>query len=241
MNIRLSQNQCKLLAAAAMVLDHVGYLLFPQITVLRIIGRIAFPIFAFSVFEGCRFTHNKPKYLFQMLALGLLCMAGYFWFTGKVLANVLITFSLSICILYAVARLKTVLFEKKWNAFHVLMGLGFALASFVAAGVVCSVIEVDYGVFGVLLPVWAELFCMGNGSASAPVNALKQRTLALVGFALGLLLLSAQMGGIQAYSLLALLPLALAGGTRGALSLKRFFYVFYPAHLAVIGAVSMLI
>ena len=50
----LTKNQIKIIAAIAMVLDHVGAEFFPQIEVLRIIGRLAFPIFAYSIFEGDR-------------------------------------------------------------------------------------------------------------------------------------------------------------------------------------------
>ena len=54
--IRLNSNQLKLIAAVSMLLDHVGYFLFPTVTVFRILGRLAFPIFAFCISEGCRYT-----------------------------------------------------------------------------------------------------------------------------------------------------------------------------------------
>ena len=42
----------KLLAMAAMLADHIGYLFFPQALWMRCVGRLAFPIFAFQVVEG---------------------------------------------------------------------------------------------------------------------------------------------------------------------------------------------
>ena len=43
----------KILALITMLIDHIGYYLFPEILVLRLIGRIAFPTFLFLVgFNG---------------------------------------------------------------------------------------------------------------------------------------------------------------------------------------------
>ena len=43
----------KILALITMLIDHIGYYLFPEALVLRLIGRIAFPIFLFLVgFNG---------------------------------------------------------------------------------------------------------------------------------------------------------------------------------------------
>ncbi len=77
--IGLSQNQIKLIAAAAMVLDHVGMELFPQWTILRIIGRFAFPVFSYCIWEGSRRTHHPWQYLLRMFGMGLLCVAGCSW------------------------------------------------------------------------------------------------------------------------------------------------------------------
>lgn len=43
----LTGNQLKLLAMLAMTLDHIGYILLPQVRLLRIAGRLAFPVFAY--------------------------------------------------------------------------------------------------------------------------------------------------------------------------------------------------
>lgn len=52
-NIRiLNGNMLKIIAAITMTIDHIGAILFPHILILRIIGRIAFPIFAFMIAEG---------------------------------------------------------------------------------------------------------------------------------------------------------------------------------------------
>ena len=60
----LNGNHLKLIAVFTMLLDHVGILLFPQIRLLRILGRLAYPIFAFMIAEGCRYTKNKLRYFY---------------------------------------------------------------------------------------------------------------------------------------------------------------------------------
>ncbi|MBO5782826.1 MAG: conjugal transfer protein TraX, partial [Clostridia bacterium] len=51
----LSGNSIKILAALAMVIDHVGLLFFPFDPVFRMIGRLAFPLFAYMIAEGCKY------------------------------------------------------------------------------------------------------------------------------------------------------------------------------------------
>lgn len=56
----------KLIALTTMFIDHIGAVFFPQVTLLRVIGRISFPLYAFLIAEGCRYTRDRGKY-----ALGL--------------------------------------------------------------------------------------------------------------------------------------------------------------------------
>ena len=97
----LTGNQLKLIAMIAMTCDHVGLSLFPQLQILRIIGRLAFPIYAFMIAEGCRYTRDRRKYLLSISALALLCQLVYWFMMGSLYQCILVTFSLSICLIYA--------------------------------------------------------------------------------------------------------------------------------------------
>ena len=68
----LSGTELKVIAAASMLTDHMGAVLFPQLLFLRVIGRLAFPIYCFLLAEGAVHTHNMKKYL---LRLGLFAFA----------------------------------------------------------------------------------------------------------------------------------------------------------------------
>ena len=65
----LTGNMLKLLAAFSMLLDHAGLLFFPSEMGFRIAGRLAFPIFAFMIAEGCKYTRSPggsvPDRLFR--------------------------------------------------------------------------------------------------------------------------------------------------------------------------------
>lgn len=60
----------KLLAVAFMLIDHIGATIYPNILELRILGRIAFPLFAWGVVLGADYTRNIWIYTLRVLALG---------------------------------------------------------------------------------------------------------------------------------------------------------------------------
>lgn len=68
----ISADWLKVIAMAAMVTDHVGAALLPQITVLRLIGRIAFPIYIWLLVQGFAHTRNRKKYMLRMAGCALL-------------------------------------------------------------------------------------------------------------------------------------------------------------------------
>ena len=222
----LSNNQLKLLAMAAMLLDHVGKILLPRFPLLQIIGRLAFPIFAYMIAEGCAHTRNRKRYLATMAALALACQVVYVIAEGSLYQSVLTTFVLSILTVFCVDRL--------WER-RDLLSAGLLLGMFAALAVICLWLPkllkpfdfgIDYGLMGVLLPVAVYL---------APGKFKK-----LLACAVCLILLGLQNGGRQWYALLALIPLAMYNGRRGKRNLKLLFYLFYPCHLAALYLIDFL-
>ena len=53
----------KMLAVISMSIDHTGAVLMPDCIWLRIIGRLAFPIYCFLLVQGFRNTSNIKKYI----------------------------------------------------------------------------------------------------------------------------------------------------------------------------------
>lgn len=219
----LSGNALKLLAALFMTIDHIGVILFPRVLILRIIGRLAMPIFAFMIAEGCKYTRNRRKYFGMVFGLGLLCQIVYYFFDGSMYLSILITFSLSILTIYALQDLR-----KKNTA---LSGVVFLCTVF-TLWLLNLFFTIDYGFWGCMLPVFPALV-HGTKYDTVPVNT------ALLG--LGLIPLSISLGDIQIFSLLALPLLFAYTGKRGKGNLKYFFYIFYPVHLAVLQGIAELL
>ena len=67
----------KLIALFFMVIDHLGAVVFPQIPEMRILGRIAFPIYCWCMVVGFHYTHSVPKYLGRILLTGLISQPLY--------------------------------------------------------------------------------------------------------------------------------------------------------------------
>ena len=212
----LTGNMLKLLATFSMLLDHAGLLFFPHVMGFRIAGRLAFPIFAFMIAEGCKYTRNRWRYWGMIAALAAVCQIVYFVAAGDTYLSVLVTFSLAIPVVYALQEFQK---TKKWCWAMAFGGLTLAVAF------LNEILTIDYGFCGCMLPMWVALI------PGAPV----------AGLLLGLILLSSDIGGLQWYSLLAVLPLLCYNGTVGKRKMKYFFYIFYPAHLAALQGLAWLL
>lgn len=225
--IGLTGNQLKILAMITMTIDHIGAELFPHILWLRIIGRLAMPIFAFMIAEGCRHTRNPLRYLGTLAGFACLCQVVYFFAMGSLYMCILVTFSMSVGLILLV----TLAQEKKSTPLWILFGLALAAAFFL-----CEILPgflprtdyaVDYGVFGVVLPLL--IYC-GKGKWWQLFEAF-----------FGMVLLANHYGGVQWWSLCFLPLLALYNGQRGKWKMKWFFYIFYPAHLVAIHFIGYLL
>ena len=234
----------KLIAALSMLLDHAGLILFPGREIFRVLGRLACPIYAFCIAEGFRHTRNRLRYFLRIFVLGLLCQIVYTVVDHELYLGILITFSLSILLMAALDGVKTALRGEKSalaGALERLLGreLSPAADRALSTGVFCAgvlgvfllttFVTVDYGFFGVMLPVCASLF--------------EERGQRLVMFTACLLALSITMTDdftVQYWSLAAVPLLALYNGKPGRVRMKYFFYIFYPLHLAVLYGISML-
>ncbi len=224
----LTNNQLKIIAMVSMLFDHVGKELLPQYEILQIIGRLAFPIFAFMIAEGCFYTKNKIKYFLTIFILGTGCQIVYFIVDKSFYQNILITFSLSIALVFALENFRT----KREKISGIILFFTVAIVFIVAIALPLYLEEfgfqIDYGIYGVLLPV------------AVFYGKDKERKLV---YATGVLALLANSfgGGIQWFSLLSVPILALYNQKRGKYNIKPLFYIFYPAHLVVIYLISLLL
>jgi len=71
----LSNFYIKILALLFMTIDHIG-VIFLLGDIYRIIGRLAFPLFAFLIYQGYIHTRNRLHYFLRLFIFGLLIEAG---------------------------------------------------------------------------------------------------------------------------------------------------------------------
>ena len=218
----LTGNQLKILAMIAMTCDHVGMQMFPQFLWLRVIGRLAMPIYAYMIAEGCRHTRNRKRYLLRLLGMGVLCQVGYFVAMGSLYQCILITFSLSVCLICLLDEVQRKKNRQAWGKLLAGVLLAFFLCVVLPELLPGTDYAVDYGLPGVLLPVL--IYVAGTG-----------------GLLLGLAFVALQYGGIQWYAFAAVPLLLCYNGKRGRLHIGKWFYWYYPVHLVAIYAIDLLL
>ena len=225
--MRLNNNQLKLIALITMTVDHVGMLLFPYSVILRVIGRLAFPIFAYMIAEGCTHTRSMGRYLGTMAAMAAIYQLVYFFVDGSLYQSILVTFSLSIGLIWLLQWAQT----RKDATGGLCLVLGLVAVSFVTRLLPKLLsgtdFDVDYGMWGVFLPVVIYL--------------AKEKWQKLLWAACLLCLLALESYYLQWYALAALPLLALYDGTRGRWKMKWLFYIYYPAHLVVLWGLQRLL
>ncbi|MBQ9081523.1 MAG: hypothetical protein IJY26_02665 [Clostridia bacterium] len=239
----LSGNTLKIIAALFMLIDHVGVLLLPQYSILRILGRISMPLFAYTFAEGCRYTKNKLKHFLLLFGLAFLCQVVYYVYdNGNLYMSILVAFSLATLAIYALQYFKKCLFDKERTVWLKILSGGLFVGSIAGIYFFCTVFEVDYGFWGCMLPVFVSLFDCKDIPVSQTLARLDNHYIKLFCLGLGLLFLSMNSTwNIQYYSFLALIPLLFYNGKRGKLRMKYFFYIFYPLHLVILQGLAYIL
>lgn len=218
----------KLIAALSMLIDHAGLLLFPGAHWMRIAGRLAFPIYAYFIAEGFRYTRSRKRYFLRIFLLGLACQTVYTIADRTLYLGILLTFSFSILLMWLTDAARRAFREHTPDRY---LRAAAAAAATLAAALLCHFVTVDYGFFGILTPVLASLFDD------------KPSRIAALSLGLAAVATAELLGGntTQLASAFAVPLLALYNGKPGRYRLKTFFYLFYPTHLALLQLIAWLL
>lgn len=221
--MKLNATQLKWIALITMTIDHIGVYLFPQMQVLRMIGRLAFPIYAFLIAQGYVHTRDPRKYAMR---LGGFALATQFLFVifDVTFVNVLFTFLLGVTCIFSYEN------KKPW---------GIAVAFLIAIYG-----NPDYSYYGVALVL---LFYLLREKKALQMIAFVILTVLFTNLELIInpYLIPIIFGNLDIYygffvQLLCLLTIPLLlmynkekGGSSSVAS-KYFFYVYYPLHIIVL-------
>lgn len=112
----------RIMAIVAVVIDHVALVFvnptFTIYTVMRIIGRIAFVLYAFFISEGVVYTKNSNKYLFRLLSLYLILQV---MIVGVLFYDPVLEFKNIFATLGGAASLLVYLERKEWQKVYYLL------------------------------------------------------------------------------------------------------------------------
>lgn len=221
----LNSNILKLSALAFMTVDHIGYILLNNYLPFRIIGRLAFPIFAYMIAEGCAHTKNRRKYFLTVFLTGAFFQIIYSLITSSLSLNILLTFSVSIALIYIFDWARAVKIRIAYSV-PCLVIISVFLISYILPPLTNGFFKFDYGFIGILIPV--------------ALYFTKNKKLRLAVLSVLLVFLSLGSSPIQFFSLLSVPMLALYNGNRGKHKLKYLFYIYYPAHLLLLYLIKFI-
>ena len=233
----LTNNALKIIACISMIFDHIGVIMFPNIMWLRAIGRLAYPLFAFCLAEGCFYTKNKINHLAIIAIFGVILQVLEYLFIGMVDLSIIVVFTISIILIYLLDDIDSFIKSKKkiltivciiiFGAF--IVGLNF-LAYYT------RYFDANFGYYGIIVPVilYAIKKYLNKHSWWIYIDCI-------VLIVLFILRTIVTKNVYVLFSLLVIPLLLMYNEKRGKYNLKYLFYIFYPVHLIVIYLIYSLI
>ncbi|EOA58798.1 hypothetical protein HMPREF1214_01914 [Bacteroides sp. HPS0048] len=214
----LSGSPLKVIAVVSMVIDHCAYFLMKsdtmQYEVMRCVGRIAFPVFAFLIVEGFLHTRNRMRYLLTLLYFAVVSEVPWYLLNGNDgTHNVLFTLALGVTNLMFLDKLPK---HNRTLSISVVLAMAY-LAYYLG---------VDYDWRGMLM---MAIFFILNGKDSSRFPFSRLLPLA---FTFPLMMHYGIVG-----AMLACTVLFMYDGSRGFIQgfvAKYGFYAIYPVHLLLI-------
>ncbi|MEK8130087.1 TraX family protein [Paenibacillus filicis] len=123
------------LAMITMTIDHIGYVFFPDDPLWRIVGRVAFPVYAYLLVEGYKHTRNVGRYMLRLLLLFAVSQLPYMALFQTQELNVIGTLFLSVVVLWALDQPRLLV----------------KVPLVAASAIVLALLDLDYGLYGLAL------------------------------------------------------------------------------------------
>ena len=250
----MSAFMLRLIACIFMLIDHIGYAF--NISAFRIIGRLAFPIFLFLIYNGYLHTSCKWRYGLRLGIFAILSQIPFSLFGHNTLLypNGNVFFTLLICLICFwigdIMRKNKVL---KW----------FCLAPWICAFVIYyfGFIRSDYGAKAVLMAtclflfydkaLWKRVLLVLGTACSVFYSFFLSLVIALKDVIVGdpvHISYPNSWAMIQVFCLLAFLFIFAYNGEKGFVAKSKWggkllqygFYLFYPVHMLILWLLRML-
>ena len=236
----LSANALKFIAIAAMLIDHIAWRFVETNSTegffMHLIGRMTIPIMSMFIAEGYVHTKNIQKYLFRLALFAVISQGPFCYFkTGRIL-NSSVKLNVIFSLLFALIALYVYDTDK----------IQSTLYKFVIILALCIVSSKADWSFAPIL--WAlSMFTFRKSDKVRKMFVFFITTLLVFAYFIGnsfLIGKDIKLAYVsQSYMLgmfLAVVPITFYSGKRGSKNkfCKWFFYIFYPAHLLLIGILA---
>ena len=268
---QLTASGLKIIAMVTMLIDHLTALLYPGIyealtgaaltdpyssplyAIGRALGRTAYPLFAFMISEGARYSHDRKKYALRLLAIAVisipfynLAVFGAFWKFDEL--NTIFGLFVGLIAILWIDQIDAD--AEKAGQERSSGRILYKVAVLLLLSVLCTVCKVEYystsvlmipafyyakdkkqqlalGALAFIFGSFQFLFCYHLFFAGAGETAAQSA------------LAACRTMRIQLWGLLALLPIWFYNGSKGMKLPRYLFYAFYPAHLLVLGLIAL--
>ncbi|HEY8888659.1 MAG TPA: TraX family protein [Clostridium sp.] len=240
----MTSSMLKIIACLLMLIDHTGAVFFPKVLILRMIGRLSFPIFAYLIAMGYSKTHSFSKYFSRLVIFAAVSQIPFSLAFGEKVniqsLSAFITFfvvkpypHLNVFFTLTVGLLAIRIWDKGKSKFG-------SIFIILALGIVAKYFNTDYGIYGVVMILTFYIF------RNSKIKIIISQVIVYILFNASENLYYCYKFQvpkiefawfIQVLSLLALIIIFLYNGKKGK-NLKYIFYVFYPLHLLVIGLIK---
>ncbi len=231
----LSGNQIKVIAIIAMTIDHLTWAIWPgfqtmwYVYALHIIGRLTAPIMWFFIAEGCHYTKNPGKYLGRLFVFAIISHFAYNFASG-------ISF---IPLQGGVFNQTSVMWSLALGAALIFICQNEKIPQWgkiLAIIIVCVLsFPSDWSCIAAMCP-----FFMYSHRGNLKKQMLDIPIWSLVYGLVYFFFISKPYGVLQLFTCLSIPILMSYNGERGKWKgMKWFFYLYYPAHLIVVGIIRI--
>lgn len=230
----MNRNHLKYIAAASMLIDHIGAFFIPVTTpagcLMRIVGRLTAPIMCYFLAEGFRHTSSHKKYGTRLFIFAAISQFAYAFAHG----NTLITPSFNMVFTLFLCFIIMMCYEKIENDL-LKITLIFSL-------IILSV----FSDWGIIAPLWVLSFYVIHDDIKYKILMFSAVSLMHIIISTVSAVTSGDVWYTQMWQLGVFLFIPILflyngkNGSKTAFS-KWFFYIFYPLHLLIIGLVNIII
>lgn len=215
----------KIIGVITMLSDHIGDIVLGKFSFFNLIGRIAFPIFAFQAVQGYIYTKNFKKHMTKLFIFACISQIPFVLFlstfTTEFALNIFFTFFLGLLSLFVYDKLKNKV-------------IGFLFV--ILTSIIGELIHVDYGAFGILL-IFVFYFFKDKKMLMviSTIILCFARYIPYIIETPSLYLHYLSCGLFTSLSLIFIWFYNKKEGSKA----KYFFYIFYPLHLLILYIIHM--